>query len=64
MLSIIDADSRNPAFVRVPGLEIVRVIVITIAGGSHVENRVVRPNPQGIPEPLEHPALVPSDPDR
>src|SRR6266436_1659073 len=60
--SIVNADGRDPAFVRIPGFEIIRMIVTAIACGSDVENRVKGFDVHRFYETFKHlPALVPGN---
>lgn len=60
---IVESDRGDPRLVRIPGLEVIRMIVRTIACCAHIDNRVLRLDTKLEKEAAVHSsALMPSDP--
>ena len=62
---VVDADSGDPCFLRVPRLQIVRVLVAAVARHPDVENRIAPCNLCRCEKRFEHfSPLIRGDPDR
>ncbi len=51
---VVDADRGHPVLMRVPGLQIVGMVVAAVRCGADVDDAVGLAHARGLDEPLEH----------